>query len=105
MCAPSVRVVVESQFQAPDAVTTAVQTIWPSIRASTVVPGVPVPDTVGVLSAVSEPSAGVTTTGPVAAPTVNVLVFEGCDTLPARSVAVALTLCEPAASGVVTSMV
>ena len=49
------------------------------------------------------PSTGVSSTMPaLAAVTVKVLVAEAAETLPARSVAVALTVCVPAASAEVS---
>ncbi len=55
-----------------------------------------------MLSVVTEPLAGVTTTGAAGGvvSTVKVLVLELTLVLPAASVAVALTVCEPSASAV-----
>lgn len=61
-----------------------------------------VPEMVGVLSLVVLPLAGTVTTGAGGGvvSTVKVLVFEVGLVFPALSVAVALTVCYPSASGV-----
>ena len=81
---------------------TVVPTTTPSTITVTVLPASAVPLYVGVLSLVVEPLAGVSTTGAAGGvvSTVNVLVFDCALVLPAASVAVALTVCDPSASAV-----
>ncbi len=76
-------------------------TTAPSTLTLTVLNGEPRPEKFGVLSLVISPLAGRLTTGaPGAAPneTLKSVSPDGCETLPATSVEVALAVCAPAAS-------
>lgn len=70
------------------------------MRTVTVLFASEVPDITGVVLLVELPLAGVATTGAAGAvvSTVKLLVLEAAETLPAASVAVAETVCAPAAS-------
>ena len=81
------------QRHAPVTLVTAVQTTTPSTRASMSASGAAVPDREGLACPTAWPLTGVssTTVGEEAA-TVNVFVAEAAETLPPRSVAVAMTV-------------
>jgi hypothetical protein len=102
VCDPSVKVGA-ARVQFPEASAVAVVPSGvPSMLTVTVLFASAVPEIVGVVSFVDDPSAGVTTTGAggAAVSTVNVLVFDTGEVLPAVSVAVAFTACAPSGSGV-----
>ena len=94
MCGPSASAVAGVKLQAPEALATVVPTGVPSTMTVTVLPASAVPVYVGVLSLVTEPLAGVSTTGAAGGvvSTVNVLVFDCALVLPTASVAVAFTV-------------
>src|ERR671917_288304 len=106
---PSASGVVTSRLQVPSGATVVVPTTVPSMVTSTVAPGSPVPVIVGVESAVTSPSAGDGTTGGSGAvvSTVKVTGSDAGETLPAASVCVAVTVCEPSprASGTTSDQV
>ena len=111
---PSGSGVVGVYVQLPRGSTTAVPMTLPLSRMLTVLPGVPVPLKVGVLSSVEPPG----TMAPVLSPTLSLLpgvagfvgavasilitrgLVEGLE-LPAASVAITVNECAPSASGVV----
>ncbi|EAU68165.1 Pea-VEAacid family [Stigmatella aurantiaca DW4/3-1] len=103
VCGPSASGVVGVKLQLPLPSTVVVPTDVPSTMTLMVLPGSPVPLYVGVESLMSEPLAGVVTTGAAGATvsTVKVFVLETGLVLPAASVAVAFTVCGPSASGAV----
>src|SRR5918998_257113 len=105
VCSPSASGSVSARLQVPSGCTVVVPTTAPSTVTSTVAPGSPVPVTVGVVSEIVDPFAGLSTTGAsgAAVSTVNVTVSDAGDVLPAGSVCVAVTVWSPSASGVVTS--
>lgn len=97
-CAPSPIAVAAVQAHCPCAFTTAVHTTMPSTLTDTVLAGAPRPEKVGVLSLVVEPFEGCVTTGvlgPAFEATVKFASADSPDTLPARSVEVALATCAP----------
>src|SRR3546814_15715986 len=72
----------------------------PSIDTSTAAPASPVPETIGVESLVTDPSAGATITGASGAVASTVTVtIAGSEVFPASSVCSAVMLCEPSLSG------
>jgi hypothetical protein len=102
VCEPSANGAVGVQVHEPSACTVAVQTLVPPSVTVTVLPGSPVPVTGGVGLLMVDPSAGPVITGAVGAvvSTVNLSGAEAGLTLPAASVWVAVTVCEPSLNGV-----
>ena len=88
---------VGTQLHVPEGPAEARQTTCPSMRASMLSPGAALPESVSFELEVVEPSTGVrSTTEEVATATIKVLVGDAVDGLPARSVAIAPTVCAPA---------
>jgi hypothetical protein len=102
-CWPSASGVLGMQLKCPLASALATQAVTPSTFTVTVLFGVAVPASAGVVSLVDEPSAGAVMTGAGGswlAPTVKGVGLEAGPALPAASVAAALTLCAPGVNGV-----
>lgn len=100
VCAPGVSAEVGVKVQLPDPSVVAVPTDVPSTRTVTVLLASAVPEMVGrlVVCELFEGEAMTGATGGVVS-MAKVLVFDAPETLPAASVEVAETVCEPAASG------